>query len=152
MEVPLSQCGFGGSRGPHGCAHDSFLKLLALDITFPGFSVKLGEKALSGVSQGFKEATASEAMQEAWVKTVRWPSAVCCHCKSCVWCQKEEGCKGASQQEISPSGSSTRSAGNFPVIRPYVVPTRVLQSLPHAQEDALPHLIPEKCNLNSSTS
>lgn len=70
MEVSLSQCGFGGSRGPHGCAHDSFLQLLALGTTSRGFSVKLGGKALLGVSQGFKEATASEAMQEAWVMAV----------------------------------------------------------------------------------
>lgn len=71
VEAPLSQCGFGGSRGPHGCcAQASFLQLLALDTTFPGLFVKLGEIALLGVSQGFKEATASKAMQEAWAITV----------------------------------------------------------------------------------
>lgn len=63
VEVPLSQCGCGGSRGPHGCcAHPSFVQDLALDTTSPGFSVKLGERALLGVSQGFKKAPASEAM------------------------------------------------------------------------------------------
>lgn len=125
--------------------HDSLTHPLT---TSPGFSVKLGEKALLGVSQGFKEAAASKAMQKAWAVMVGWPSAACCLCKSFVWCQREEGCTGASQQEMSPSGSSTKSAVNFPIISPHVVPTQVL----YAREDALPHLIPEKCNLSSSTS
>lgn len=63
MEVPLSQHDFGS--GPS--------LSLALDTTSPGFSVKLGGKAVLCVSQGFKEASASEAMQEGWAMTVDGP-------------------------------------------------------------------------------
>lgn len=72
-------------------------------------------------------------------------SAVCRLCKSCGG-KEGEGCKGASQQEMSPSDSNTKTAVDFPIVSPHVVPTQVLQSLLYAPEDALPHLIPEKCN------
>ena len=29
------------------------------------------------------------------VMTVAWPSGTCCLCRSCAWCQREEGCPEA---------------------------------------------------------
>lgn len=81
-------------------------------------------------------------MQAAWAMT----QALCVASVKAVEEKREEGCKGASQQEMSPSDSNTKTAVDFPIVSPHVVPTQVLQSLLYAPEDALPHLIPEKCN------